>query len=50
VKSKTVSFAAGETKTVEFTRRYTDYVSVDVKVNEAGPTTVTVIPQGLQVF
>lgn len=50
VETQTVEFAAGETKTLTFTRTYTDYVSVDVKVNEAGPTTVTVIPAGLEVY
>ena len=50
VESKTVGIGAGATETVEFTYSFPDYESVDVKVNEAGPTTVTVIPAGLEVF
>ena len=47
VQSKAVDLAGGAFKTVTFTRTYTDLVSVEVKVNEAGPQTVTVVPPGL---
>jgi len=50
VESKTFSYASGESKTVKFTYSFSTYTSVDVKINDAGPTTVTVIPAGLEVF
>lgn len=47
VKSKTLDFGPSETLNVEFTRRYTDYVSVEVAINDTASETVTVIPEGL---
>lgn len=47
VKSKTLEFDPSETINVEFTRRYTDYVSVEVAINDTASETVTVIPEGL---
>lgn len=47
VKSKTHTYGASETKTVSFTRTYYEFKEVDVKVNEAGPVTVTVVPESV---
>lgn len=47
VKSETISFGVNETKTVEFQRRYTELVSVEVAINDTATETVVVIPEGL---
>lgn len=47
VATKTVSIGGTSTKQVAFTRRYEEVQSVDVKINEAGPVEVQVIPEEL---
>lgn len=47
VDSKTLSFDVDETRTVEFERTYMEYKSVDVKINDAGPETVSVVQSGI---
>jgi len=48
VETTTVEIAASGTETVTFLRSYDEIESIDVKVNEAGPTTVNVAPASLQ--
>lgn len=50
VDSKTFRVGGGSTRSISFDRRYTELVSVEVKINEAGPETVVVIPDGLAVY
>lgn len=50
VKTRTLDFAANETRTVSFERTYDDYVSYDVSIDGTGPTTVTVVPDELTTY
>lgn len=47
VESKTLDFQVGETRTVTFTRRYEDYDSYEVRINDSVEETVVVIHPGL---
>ena len=46
--SKTVEFGPSETKTVEFTEKYTTLRSFEASIMDSSTTTVSVIPKGLK--
>lgn len=47
VDTSTDNYGPSETKTISFTYTFEELRSVDVKVDGAGPTTVSVVPEGL---